>query len=79
MTGSQKVRCVALVAGGWRIEGVVHIMPGTRLTDMMNSNLKTFIPVTDAVVYDGAGLEIARPSYLAMNRDHVTVISPLDE
>jgi len=81
MTGaSQRLRCVILTTGGWRVEGFVHVMPGTRLTDMMNSTAKPFVAVTDAVVRDAdERVELFKPPYLAVNREQVAVIFPLDE
>lgn len=76
---SQQVKCVVLAAGGWRVEGTVHVMSGTRLTDMMNSSTKSFLPITEAVVFDTASGEILfRPPYLALNRAQIAVIFPAD-
>ena len=44
-----KVRAV-IVSGGFRIEGDLHILAGTRLTDALNSKGKDFFPVTDATI-----------------------------
>lgn len=74
-----KVRCV-VVAEGWHIEGDLHVLAGSRLTDNLNSRSKDFIAMTNAVVSDAkSGLELYRPSYLAVHRNSIAVIFPLAE
>ncbi|PKQ15429.1 MAG: hypothetical protein CVT67_09410 [Actinobacteria bacterium HGW-Actinobacteria-7] len=76
-TSKDKVRCV-LAVEHWRIEGDVHLLEGSRLTDSMNSKAKDFIAVTDAVVFDAAsGRELFRPPYMAVNRTLIAVVFPL--
>lgn len=76
-TSKDKIRCVLAVAH-WRIEGDIHLLEGSRLTDSMNSKAKDFIAVTDAVVYDAAsGRELSRPSYMVVNRTLIAVVFPL--
>jgi hypothetical protein len=76
-TSKNKVRCV-LAVSNWRVEGDIHVLQGSRLTDSMNSKAKDFIAVTDAVVYDvGTGRELFRPPYIAVNQMMVAGIFPL--
>jgi hypothetical protein len=78
-TSKDKVRCV-VVAAGWRIEGDVHVLSGSRLTDSLNSKAKDFIAVTDAEVYDVTSGEVAfRPPYVAVNRESIALIFPVNE
>jgi hypothetical protein len=61
-----------------RIEGKIHAVLGSRLTDFMNANTgQTFLPVTEARVYASSG---ERPLYtvdlLNVNRNYITVIIP---
>lgn len=77
-TSKDRVRCV-IVSGTWRIEGDMHVLAGSRLTDALNSKAKDFIAVTDAVVFDAvSGRELFRPGYLAVNRDAISVVFPLE-
>lgn len=77
-TSKDKVRCVVVV-GNWRVEGDIHVLAGSRLTDALNSKAKDFIAVTDSVVFDATtGKEIFRPPYLAVNRDAMSVIFPVE-
>lgn len=77
-TSKDKIRCVMVVAS-WKVEGDVHLLAGSRLTDALNSKSKDFIAVTDAVVSDlSGGQELFRPPYLAVNRENLAVIFPLE-
>ncbi len=78
-TSKDRTRCVIITAG-WCIEGDMHVLAGSRLTDSLNSRSKDFLALTDAVVSDAVtGAELYRPSYLAINREAIAVIFPLDE
>jgi hypothetical protein len=69
-----------LVTAGWRVEGDIHVLSGSRLTDSINSKAKDFIAVTDAVVTEVAtGVALYRPKYLAVNREAIAVIFPLED
>jgi hypothetical protein len=73
-----RLRCV-VVLQGWRVEGDVHVIAGSRLTDAMNAKSNEFIAVTDAVVFDiNSGAELYRPPYIALNRGLVSAIFPAD-
>jgi hypothetical protein len=77
-TNKDKVRCI-LVIGQWRVEADVHVLSGSRLTDALNSKAKDFIAVTDAKVYDMASNQVLyAPQYLAVNRDSIAVIFPIE-
>jgi len=78
-TSKDKIRCV-IVAEGWHIEGDIHLLAGSRLTDNLNSRTKDFIAVTDAVVSDAkTSTELYRPSYVAVHRNSIAVIFPIEE
>ena len=69
-----KVRVVAVV-DGWRIEGSLHILSGSRLTDAINSKAKDFLAVTDASIFDAKSSSLLfETPYLALNRDAITMI-----
>ena len=74
----EAVRCIVVV-GGLHIEGDVHVLTGSRLTDTLNSRSKDFIAMTDPVIRDAVtGDEIARPPYVAVNRIEAAVVYPID-
>lgn len=73
-TSKDRVAIVALV-GAWRVEGQVHILSGSRLTDSLNSRAKDFLAVTDARVYDAAsGAMLMDTPYLALNRVSIDMV-----
>lgn len=78
-TSKDQVRCV-IVTGGWRIEGDMHILSGSRMTDSLNSKAKDFIAVTNAVVFEAdSGRELYRTPYAAVNRDTISVVFPIED
>ncbi len=77
-TTKERLRCI-LALEHWRIEGEVHLLEGSRLTDSMNSKSRDFIAVTDAVVFDiVSGRELFRTPYLAVNRTLVAAVFPVE-
>lgn len=69
-----------IMTTGWRIEGDIHVLADSRLTDSLNSRTKGFFAVTDAIISDAqSGTELHRPSYVAINREAISVIFPLEE
>lgn len=78
MQPKDKVRCV-LIVSGWRIEGDVHVLTGSRLTDSLNSKAKDFFAITDGTVFDlSTGKALYRPEYLAVNRSAISVVFPVE-
>lgn len=76
-TSKDRVR-VSIATSVYRIEGEMYVLSGSRLTDALNSKAKDFFAITDAKVYDLQSNELLfEPSYLAVNRDAITVIFPL--
>ena len=76
-TSKDRVR-VVIATSVYRIEGEMYVLSGSRLTDALNSKAKDFFAITDAKIYDLNTAELLyEPSYLAVNRDAITVIFPL--
>lgn len=74
----EQVRCM-MVTAGWRIEGDVHVLSGSRLTDSLNTRANDFLAVTDAAVYDAeSGKQLFAPAYMAINRNNISVIFPVE-
>lgn len=61
-----------------RIEGVLHVRPDERFLDEINQD-KTFLPVTNAVIFNAAGEEISRSDFIVINRAHVIWVIPTNE
>jgi hypothetical protein len=73
---SQKDRLhVVILIGTLQVEGDLHVLAGSRLTDALNSKGKDFFPVTDATI-STVGVEepLHRVKYIAVNRDSIDCI-----
>jgi hypothetical protein len=71
---------VVIITFGYRIEGDFHLLAGSRLTDALNAKSKDFFAVTDARVF-GVGSDdvMYKTSYIAVNRDDISCIFPIEE
>jgi hypothetical protein len=68
----------AIRTGDQLIVGRLHAEPGNRLKDEMNHNSSRFIAVTDARVYDAAGLELLyKTDFLLLANGHIVSVTPL--
>jgi len=69
---------VEIYTRDYRISGEVHLIPGSRLTDFINTNLgESFIAVTNNQVFTLSDNKlILKPNYLAINRNAVTMVIP---
>jgi len=61
-----------------RIQGCVHVRKGGRLSDELN-NANLFLAVTDAEIYNLEGELLYTSNFLAINREHIVWLMPLDE
>jgi hypothetical protein len=61
-----------------RIEGEYHVRPGKRLKDQINQN-EDFAALTNAVIYDLAGVELYRSTFLVLNKSHIIWLLPTEE
>jgi len=59
----------------FRIEGSVHFIPKARISDLLNRQDISFIPLTDVIMFDHAGKELKRTNFLAINKNQITVLS----
>ncbi len=70
---------VVIATNAYRIEGEMHVLAGSRLTDALNSKAKDFFAITGAKVRDLKTDEILfEPEYLAVNRASITCIFPME-
>ncbi len=77
MKGSKEPRDVVIFSTvPHRVEGTVHLVRGTRLTDMLaHTSQKTdFIPVTDCRIYSEDGKLVYSSAFLCINRRHIMMI-----
>ena len=71
-------RIEALIrTGDQLIVGRLHAEPGKRIKDEMNHNSTRFIAITDARVYDAAGLELLyKTDFLLLANEHIVSVTP---
>lgn len=72
---------VIIITPSHKIEGDIYILPGSRLTDLLNVKARNdFIPVTSAVIYtqaqESAGEEV---DFISLNRDSIVMIWPVGD
>ncbi len=60
------------------VKGKVHVRRGERLSDEINSSSQ-FLPVTDAEVYSADGTLLLSTAFIAINRQQIVWLMPLDE
>ncbi len=73
-TNKDRVAVVAIV-DGWRVEGQMHVLSGSRLTDSLNSRSQEFLALTDAKVFDATTGELRMETpYLALNRTSICMV-----
>jgi hypothetical protein len=64
----------------YRVEGEMYLLPGSRLTDIVNVKTgKDFIPITNAKVMDLNGKAIYTVDFVSINRDSIIMIFPSEE
>ena len=71
---------VMIITNGFRIEGVIHILVGSRLTDALNSKSKDFFAITDArILRIDDDTILYEPGYIAINREAISCLFPLED
>lgn len=76
-TSKDSVR-VSIVTSAYRVEGEMHVLAGSRLTDALNSKAKDFYAITGAKAFSlDSGQLVFEADYLAVNRDAIAIIFPL--
>ncbi|MDZ4654301.1 MAG: hypothetical protein U1F44_00225 [Coriobacteriia bacterium] len=77
-TNKDTVR-VMIITKDHRIEGDMYILEGSRLTDALNSKGKDFYAITDAKIWRVADETLlASPSYVAVAREAIAAIFPIE-
>ena len=77
-TSKDTIKVIAIV-GQWRIEGYMHVLSQSRLTDALNSKAKDFLVVTDAKVFDAVSNKLLfEAEWLDVNRMSIAVVLPAE-
>ncbi len=71
---------VMIITKDHRIEGEMHILEGSRLTDALNAKSKDFYALTSAKIWGVSDNQlVASPEYVAIARDAITAIFPVEQ
>lgn len=77
-TSKDKVK-VVIYLDEWRVEGDLHVLSESRLTDSLNAKMKDFLAVTDAVIYDARTNEkLVTTRFVDINRASISIIYTVD-
>lgn len=84
MTYGRKVEKLAssaiIYTKNFLITGAVHVLPHERLSELLDTTNKIFIPVTDATIYTVSDHRIVgRTKFLSLNKNEIVIIYPKDE
>lgn len=77
-TDVEKEQYVVILTDTLRIEGVLGIFSGVRLTDYMNES-KPFIPVTNATVKDLYGRPVMKSTFINVKQEAIQLVSPASD
>lgn len=69
---------VVVLTRSFRIEGEVDLLPGSRLTDFMNS-ANEFIVVTQAKVANHEGKEALKSEFVNVHKRNIEIILPAEK
>lgn len=61
-----------------RIEGLIHVRLGERVKDELDRS-ETFLPVTQAKVFDSAGALLYNAEFLSISRAQIVWVLPSEE
>lgn len=79
VTTKDQLRVVIYTNKYW-IEGDMHILADSRLTDCVNVRNRDFFPITNAHIIDPRDNRVLyQLGYLALNRDSIIMIFPKQE
>jgi hypothetical protein len=77
-TKKDRVKVVVYV-DEWRVEGDLHVLSDSRLTDALNARMKDFLAITDATIYDArSGEKLVDTKFLDINRTSISIIHTID-
>ncbi|RII01070.1 hypothetical protein B9J77_00605 [candidate division NPL-UPA2 bacterium Unc8] len=72
----ETVEVIAFVPG-YRINGIIHLPVGGRISDLVNIKEKRFVAITKASIYsEGTGRLSYKSEFINLNRDYIILIFP---
>ncbi len=68
---------IITVAGS--LHGFLHVAPGNRLKDQLNTRDEQFLALTNATLRTHEGKETTHTGFIAINKHHIVSVVPVDE
>ena len=62
-----------------RLHGFIHVTPGNRLKDQLNTRDEQFLAVTNATSRNNDGKDGVHIDFIAVNKQHIVSVAPIDE
>lgn len=76
----KELKKIIVFTSEFKIEGDMHVHPGARFSDYIETLAKKFIPITDArISIIGDDRCICETSFLELNKNEVIIILPQEE
>ncbi len=70
---------VIVITRNFRIEDCLHVMPGARMSDLMNRIDIQFLPLTEVIVRTLDGREYIKTNFLSINKSEIVFVVPMDD
>ena len=80
---TQRVRTqdveVNIITVTGRLHGFIHVAPGNRLKDQLNTRDEQFLAVTNATSRNHDEKDGVHIDFIAINKQHIVSVAPIDE
>jgi hypothetical protein len=70
---------VRIISLNGDLHGYIHLVADQRVRDMLNDTAEQFIAVTDVSMKVPGTLERVEADFIALNKQHILSVIPLDE
>ena len=68
---------VEMITSQGRVHGYIHVMPGLRVKDLLNTPSEQFLAVTDALIGDGENAQ--HHEFITINKMYIYTVIPVNE
>ena len=66
---------ISICMPGLRLEGMISVPEGLRVSDFLNDEKSLFVSVTDIKIYDWKGEFLEDKEFMAINKERITWIA----
>lgn len=68
---------ITTIAG--KLHGFIHVAPGNRLKDQLNTRDEQFLAMTNATARNGDDKDGVHIDFIAINKQHIISVAPVEE